>query len=112
MQDEIRWTKTHCGRMDHGGCALVVGVKNNQIVKIKGDPDGYLNKGYVCAKGILSHDRLNHADRLRHPLRRTGDRGENKWQKISWTAAFEEICENLNKIKGTFGAKGVAFCQR
>ena len=36
--------------MDHGGCALLVGVKNNRIVKIKGDPDGFLNKGYICPK--------------------------------------------------------------
>ena len=46
MQDDIRWVKTHCGRMDHGGCALIVGVKNNKIVKIKGDPEGFLNKGF------------------------------------------------------------------
>ena len=111
MQEEIRWIKTHCARMDHGGCALVVGVKNNRIVKIKGDPDGYLNKGYVCAKGTLSHDRLRHPDRLQYPLRRIGDRGENKWQRISWSDAIEEICENLHKIKDTYGAKGVAFCQ-
>ena len=111
MQDEIRWIKTHCARMDHGGCALVVGVKNNQIVKIKGDPAGFLNKGYVCVKGILSHERLRHPDRLRYPLRRIGDRGENKWQRISWAEAIEEICENLHKIKDTDGAKAVAFCQ-
>jgi anaerobic selenocysteine-containing dehydrogenase len=111
MQDEIRWLKTHCGRMDHGGCALVVGVKNNQIVKIKGDPDGFLNKGYVCAKGILSHERLNHPDRLQYPLRRMGDRGQNKWQRISWTEAIEEISAKLHKIKDTYGAKGTAFCQ-
>lgn len=97
--------------MDHGGCALVVGVKNNQIVKIKGDPAGFLNKGYVCVKGTLSHERLRHPDRLRYPLRRIGDRGENRWQRISWTEAIEEICENLHKIKDTDGAKGVAFCQ-
>jgi anaerobic selenocysteine-containing dehydrogenase len=97
--------------MDHGGCALVVGVKNNQIVKIKGDPEGFLNKGYVCAKGTLSHDRLRHSDRLRYPLRRIGDRGEGKWQRISWAEAIEEISENLHKIKDADGAKGVAFCQ-
>ncbi len=111
MKDDIRWVKTHCGRMDHGGCALVVGVKNNQIVKVKGDPEGFLNKGYVCAKGTLSHDRLRHSDRLQYPLKRIGDRGEGKWQRISWTEAIRDICENLNKIKDTSGAKGVAFCQ-
>jgi anaerobic selenocysteine-containing dehydrogenase len=111
MPDDIRWVKTHCGRMDHGGCALIVGVKNNQIVKIKGDPEGFLNKGYVCFKGIVSHKRLNHPERLQHPLKRVGDRGDGKWQRISWAEAIEDICENFNTIKDTYGAKAVAFCQ-
>ena len=97
--------------MDHGGCSLIVGVKNNKIVKVKGDPEGFLNKGYVCAKGIASPDRLNHPHRLKNPLKRMGDRGAGKWQKISWNEAIAEICENFNRIKDTCGAKSVAFCQ-
>jgi anaerobic selenocysteine-containing dehydrogenase len=90
---------------------VVVGVKDNQIVKIKGDPEGFLNEGYVCVKGTVSHKRLTHPDRLTHPLKRTGDRGEGRWKTISWDEAIKEICENLNRIKDTYGAKGVAFCQ-
>ncbi len=111
MDNDIRWVKTHCARMDHGGCSLVVGVKNNEIVKIKGDPEGFLNKGYVCYKGIASHARLNHPQRLKNPLKRAGARGEDRWKKISWNEAIKEICENLNKVKDTCGAKSVAFCQ-
>jgi len=29
MPEEIRWVKTHCARMDHGGCGLLVGVKGS-----------------------------------------------------------------------------------
>jgi len=109
MKDDIRWVKTHCARMDHGGCALLVGVKDNKIVSVKGDPDGFLNKGYVCAKGIASPDRLTHPDRLKHPLKRVGKRGEGKWKQISWQEALSETAENLNSIKEKYGAKGVAF---
>jgi anaerobic selenocysteine-containing dehydrogenase len=111
MDKDIRWVKTHCARMDHGGCALIVGVKDNKIVTVKGDPQGFLNKGYVCYKGIASHGRLNHPQRLKHPLKRIGARGEGKWQKISWDEAIREICENLNRVKDSTGARGVAFCQ-
>ena len=58
--------------MDHGGCALNVGVKAGRIETIKGDPDGYLNKGYICPKGLASADRLTHPLRLKHPLKRKG----------------------------------------
>ncbi len=111
MENDIQWIKTHCGRMDHGGCALITGVRDNVIVKIKGDPDGFLNRGYICAKGLASPGRLNHPDRLTHPLRRTGGRGEGKWERISWDEAIGSISENFQRIKEHYGARGVAFCQ-
>jgi anaerobic selenocysteine-containing dehydrogenase len=107
--DGIRWVKTHCARMDHGGCALLVGVKDNRITRIKGDPDGFLNRGYLCAKATASPHKLTHPDRLRHPLRRTGGRGEGKWEDITWQSALDEIAINFNRIKERYGARGVAF---
>jgi len=109
MKSDINWVKTHCARMDHGGCSIIVGVKDNKIVKVKGDPDGFLNKGYICTKGLASPDRLTHPDRLKYPLKRVGDRGEGKWQRISWKEALEYTAVNLNKIKEKYGPKGVAF---
>ena len=111
MTDDIRWIRTHCARMDHGGCGLLVGVKDNQIVKIKGDPEGFLNRGYTCHKGRVSAERLTHPDRLRRPLKRTGQRGEGRWQAISWEEALETVAAGLLKTRETYGARGVAFCQ-
>jgi anaerobic selenocysteine-containing dehydrogenase len=95
--------------MDHGGCALLVGVKGNEIIKIKGDPHGFLNEGYICAKALASPDRLSHTDRLRYPLKREGKRGEGKWKRISWEQALEETAQNLIQTKEKFGARAVAF---
>ena len=111
MNNHIQWIKTHCARMDHGGCAVKVGVQDNRIVSLKGDPDGYLNKGYICPKATASLDRLNHPLRLRHPLKRKGARGEGKWQKISWQQALDYVCENLQSVKDRLGARSVTFCQ-
>ncbi|NPV92475.1 MAG: molybdopterin-dependent oxidoreductase [Firmicutes bacterium] len=109
MTEEIRWVKTHCARMDHGGCGLLVGVRDNQIVQVKGDPEGYLNHGYTCYKGRVSADRLTHPDRLKHPLKRVGERGEGKWQRISWDEALDETASGLLKIKEKYGARAVGF---
>ena len=111
MTDSIRWIKTHCARMDQGGCGLIVGVKDNSIIEVKGDPDGFLNKGYICPKGLASYDRLTHPDRLKHPLKRAGKRGEGKWEKIEWKEAIAIISDNLLRIKEKHGAKAIAFCQ-
>ena len=99
MAEDIRWVRTHCARMDHGGCTLLVGVQNNRIVKIKGDPTGFLSKGYTCIKGLASADKLNHPDRLRYPLKRAGKRGEGKWARVSWDEALQTVAEGLLKVK-------------
>lgn len=111
MDKEIHWVKTHCARMDHGGCGLLVGTKNGQIVKVKGNPSGILNKGYICSKGRATAERLTHAQRLRRPLKRRGKRGAGNWEPIAWPEAIEIIKGNLNHIKATEGARAVAFCQ-
>ena len=111
MTGGIEWKKTHCARMDHGGCALRVGIANRRIVKIKGDPDGYLSRGYVCPKGLAAPEKLTHPDRLRYPLKRMGNRGEGRWERISWDTAMDLVVENLNRTRARHGAKGVAFCQ-
>ena len=97
--------------MDHGGCALLVGVKNNKIVGIKGDPEGFLNRGYICPKGVASPQRLTHPARLTQPLKRKGARGEGKWETIAWEEAIGIISEKLQTVKERIGARGVAFCQ-
>jgi anaerobic selenocysteine-containing dehydrogenase len=97
--------------MDHGGCALKVKVEAGRIVRIKGDAEGFLNQGYVCPKALAAADRLNHPSRLRHPLKRTGKRGDGKWKQITWRDALDAICQQLNAVRNTHGAKSVAFVQ-
>jgi anaerobic selenocysteine-containing dehydrogenase len=87
--------KTYCARMDHGGCGLRVHVEDGKIVKVEGDPDSPLNRGTICAKGIAQVERLNHPDRLRHPLKRAGERGEGKWERISWDEALTTISHRI-----------------
>ncbi len=111
MDNDIRWVKTHCARMDHGGCALLVGVKGNRIVKIKGDPEGFLNRGYACPKGLHTAERLTHPARLKHPLQRSGKRGSGEWKPISWSEAIQTISEKFDRIREKDGARAVAFCQ-
>lgn len=111
MKENLRWVRTHCARMDHGGCALLVGVEGNRIVTVKGDPDGYLNRGYTCPKGLASPARLTHPNRLAHPLKRTGARGEGKWERITWDEAIQTISHALDNTRQSLGARSVAFCQ-
>ena len=111
MSNSGTWIKARCGRLDHGGCGLYCLVKDNRIVRIKGNPEDPISIGYVCVKGLSHPERLSHPDRLRMPMKRKGKRGENQWEPISWPEALDFIARNLNAIKDKFGARAVAFCQ-
>ncbi len=105
----MSWIKTHCGRMDHGGCSILVKKEGNKIIDIKPDPKGYLNRGYICTKGIYSYKKLTHPERLTYPLKRKGGRGEGKWERISWDQALEEISEAFLSIRREYGPEAIAF---
>ena len=77
--------KTFCARMDHGGCGLLVDVEDGKIVHVEGDPDCSLNRGTICAKGLAQVERLNHPERLRHPLKRIGAKGEENGRESPGT---------------------------
>ena len=53
---------------------------------------------------------VNHPDRLKYPLRRTGARGENKWERITWEEAYDEICKNVRSIWATHGPEAILIC--
>ena len=79
--------KSAC-RMCHGGCGVLVHVNDGKVIKVQGDPASPLNRGSMCPKGLASIEQLYHPDRLKHPLKRAGKRGEGKWKRISWEEAL------------------------
>jgi len=95
--------------MCHGGCGALVFVKNGKVTKIKGDPESPLNKGKMCIKGLSSLEHLYNPNRLKHPIKRTGKRGEGKWEKISWDEALDAIAEKIKKIEEVYGIEAVAL---
>ena len=103
--------KTYCSRMDHGGCGMIVHVENGRIQRIEGDPDSPLSRGTLCAKGLAQAERLNHPDRLQAPLKRTGRRGEGKWERISWDEAIGTMAGKLLETIHRDGPRSLAFAQ-
>jgi len=100
--------KSTCG-LCQIGCGILVHVDNGRVIKVEGDPESPLNKGILCSKGLASLEYLYHPDRLKHPLKRVGDKGEGKWQQISWDEAIDTIAEELARARDNYGAESVAF---
>ena len=100
--------KSHC-RMCHGGCGVLVYVKDGKIAKIAGDPDCPINHGTLCSKGIGASQLVYHPDRLTYPVRRVGSKGSGKWERISWDEALDAIGEKILNYKESFGAESIVM---
>ncbi len=103
--------KTFCARMDHGGCGILVHVENGKIIRIEGDPESPLNRGSLCQKGIAQAERINHPDRLKYPMVRTGERGEGKWKRITWDEALDLIVGRIKETIDREGQRAISFAQ-
>ena len=65
---------------------------------MEGDPDFPQNEGFMCPKGLAVTQVLYHPDRIKYPMKRMGERGEGKWQRISWDEALDETASRFKEI--------------
>jgi anaerobic selenocysteine-containing dehydrogenase len=79
-------------------CALLVTVEDGVATEVKGDPEHPTTQGVLCTKVSRYVERTYHPDRILHPLRRVGKKGEGKFERISWDAALDEIASRLKGI--------------
>ena len=107
---EKRVVRSAC-RMCHGVCQVLVHLEGDRVVKVTGDPESPASRGYICPKGAASPELLYHPDRVTYPLRRKGVRGENKWERISWDDALDEIAERLRDIRDESGSEYFGMSQ-
>lgn len=82
-----------------GGCGLSVRKIDNRAIKVEGIKGHPVNDGSVCLLGLSSLQYLYGPTRVKSPMKRTGDRGKGKWQKISWEEAISEVAEKLGKLR-------------
>ncbi len=106
MEEKI--IRTSCGHCAPGLCGMLVHVKDGKMVKIEGDPDCPVTRGSLCAKGLAAIELVYHPDRLKYPMKRAGQRGEGKWERITWDEALDTVAENLLKVREKYGRLAVA----
>jgi len=100
--------KSHC-RMCHGGCGVLVYLKDGKVAKIAGNPNCPINHGTLCSKGIASTQLAYHPDRLTYPVRRIGPKASGKWERISWDEALDTIAERILLYKEEHGAESIVM---
>ncbi len=77
---------------------MLVTVRDGRAIEIKGDPTHPNTAGVLCTKVSRYLERTYHPDRILHPMRRIGRKGEGRFERISWDEALSLIAGRLQKI--------------
>ncbi|MBI2160930.1 MAG: molybdopterin-dependent oxidoreductase [candidate division NC10 bacterium] len=90
-------------------CGSLITVHDGRVVKITGNPAHPHSAGAFCVKGMNAPlAALDHPDRPLHPLRRGGERGAGRWERVAWDEALAEIADRLGEVKRRYGP--LAIC--
>ena len=110
--DGLSIVRAGCPAHNCGGrCVLKLFIKDDQIVRIETDdrPDDEISDPQLraCIRGRAYRRRQYHPDRLKYPLKRTGERGEGKFERISWDEALDMMAGELKRVKETYGNSAI-----
>ena len=105
---ETKIVRTSCPAHNCGGrCLLVAHICDGRIVRLDSDDRSYDEidnpRLLACARGKAYLRRQYHPDRLIHPLKRVGRRGEGKFIQTSWDEALEMAAAEINRVIETYG---------
>ncbi|MBW2283311.1 MAG: molybdopterin-dependent oxidoreductase [Deltaproteobacteria bacterium] len=100
----VRTTSTFdCG----GRCPLKVHVKDNRIIRVDGDEATGPDQLRTCLRCRAMRQYVHHPERLMYPQKRVGERGEGRFERISWDEALDTLAGQLKRVKETYGNSGI-----
>ena len=89
-------------------CGALATVRDGKVVDFAPNRDHPYSKGAFCIKGIRGAPGIAYGpNRLLHPMRRTGARGEGKWARVSWDEALEEMADRLAQVRQKYGPEAI-----
>lgn len=91
----------------HTSCGILIYTKDGKVERVEGDPLDPCANGKLCIKCLTLDESVNHPDRVKYPMRRAGARGENKWERITWDEAYDEIESKVKDIWKTDGGNAI-----
>lgn len=93
---------THCG----GTCLLNVHVEDGRIKRVEtdGSTEPQLR---ACMRGRALRQRVYSSDRILYPLKRIGERGEGKFERITWNEALDTVAAKLRQVRESFGPEAI-----
>lgn len=100
MADTVHRVCTLC----EAHCGIRVDVEGDRVLRIAGDPDDVMSRGYICPKAAALADLHADPDRLRKPVKRVGD----EFVPIGWDEALAFAADGLRGVRERHGKDAVA----
>lgn len=89
-------------------CGVLVHLDEQaRATKLTGDPDHPVTRGFLCGKVTQYLEREYHPERLLHPLRRIGAKGEGRFERVEWDEALDTIAQRLGAIAERSGSEAI-----
>jgi anaerobic selenocysteine-containing dehydrogenase len=109
-------------------CGVLITVEDGRATRIQGDPAHPMTRGFLCAKVAKYLDRVYSPERVLYPMRRVAPKGggaplrgpsrlghagaavippEQRFERISWDEALDQIAERFRKISSEFGSEAI-----
>ena len=88
-------------------CSWEIDVEDGRAVRLRGDREHPFTRGALCGKVTHYLDAVYSPDRVLHPLRRTGAKGEGRFERISWDDALGTVAERLAQTIDRYGPQSV-----
>jgi len=88
-------------------CSMLVHVKDGRAVRVEGDPDHPVTRGYLCVKTNHYEERVYSPDRVLYPMRRTGPKGSGQFERVSWDVALTDIAARLHTVAEEHGPEAI-----
>ncbi len=108
IRPNIKTGKSVCPHDCPSACALEVELLDEHTIgRVRGSKDNSYTLGVICEKVGRYAERIHHPDRLLHPLKRKGAKGDGQWQRLSWDDAMGEVAEAFLKAEERYGALSV-----
>jgi anaerobic selenocysteine-containing dehydrogenase len=99
---------TVCPHDCPSACALEVETHDGvEIGTVRAATDHPYTAGVICAKVSCYRERVHHPDRLKHPLRRIGTKGDGQFEPISWDDALDEVAAAISRANTETGPESV-----
>lgn len=103
--------RTACRGNCGSKCPANVVVRDGKVVRVAAAelPGDDAVRRRFCVKGYSQPQRVYDPDRLKYPMKRTGERGEGKWERISWDEAIETVADKMSAAIKEAGGTSIAF---